>query len=377
MTDPGIPAIFITLTTLCSAIMIGVGFLPSPSRASVIWSSGFVCGMIASYLTLASTVAEGGSNPLLNAASGGFVLLTLGLIWVGVRVYGRRTRDLLLPTIAGTVLVTIVLAVLGVNHRGLAETIGMFVAAVILAWTVAELLALHDAPRTATLPLAIGAGAGAVFAALWFVIELIRPIDATDGMSGVIGVIHADAAMMQIVYFVTALVTTLLLSRGAEGRSVNETHAGFDRVARDRLARAARAGDAWWSLLDVRLDDPLELREATSTLAFTRVLDRFARDVVDAVPPEADIEQVDQTRVLVLLPRPDAAVRPVMQGLLERLSTVSEGQSASVRLSASIGWASVSSCGHDLDELTQAAAAAAEEARQEGGDRWERAVAEG
>ena len=116
------------------------------------------------------------------------------------------------------------------------------------------------------------------------------------------------------------------------------------------------------------------IREASSSMAFARVVDRFALDVTETMPAEADLRRVDPTRFLVLLPRHDSAVRPILRTLLDRVSTVSEGQFAALRLSTSVGWSNVAVCGWDLDALTLAAGDACDAAQRAGGDRWERAL---
>lgn len=375
MIDASIAPVLITLTTLCTVIMIGVGFLPRPSRESVIWSSAFTSAMGASYLAQAAASADVAP---LNAMSAGFALLALGLVWVGVRVRAGRTRVFLLPTIAAAIGGTAVLLVLQRSPGvalDVAEAVGVVLAAAALIATSTELVALRGATRVAVLPLAVGAGVSSVFALIWVVTRVLRPTNDTAAVASAVDTIRADLGIMAIIYLVTALVTTLLLCRTEAAPTDTVPGAGFDRVARDRLSRAERAGDAWWSVLEVRLDDPQVLREASSTLAYSRVLERFANDLLDVVPPEADIEMLDPTRALVLLPRHDPAVRPIIRALLDRLTTVDDDQSITVRLSASVGWASVSMFGFALDDLVHAASAAADDAQRAGGDRWDRAIA--
>ncbi|KDA05216.1 hypothetical protein DC31_02130 [Microbacterium sp. CH12i] len=76
----------------------------------------------------------------------------------------------------------------------------------------------------------------------------------------------------------------------------------------------------WWSLLDIRLDDPDDIRLASSSAAFNAVAEKFA------------------------------PTRP----------------------SASIGWAPVAAVGYEFETLVNAASHAAETAYAKGGDRWER-----
>ena len=52
-----LPAMLVTLATLVCCLMIGLGFLYRPSRASAIWSGAFVAAMVASYVSAARSVA--------------------------------------------------------------------------------------------------------------------------------------------------------------------------------------------------------------------------------------------------------------------------------------------------------------------------------
>lgn len=83
---------------------------------------------------------------------------------------------------------------------------------------------------------------------------------------------------------------------------------------------------------------------------------------------------MSRTQILVLIPRPDTAVRGLMSQLLERIGTFTDQQAVPVRLSASIGVAAAPLADWDLDRLRAAAGEAAAHAQVSGGDRWERAV---
>ncbi len=362
-----IQPLLITLSTVCTTIMIGLGFLPHPSRESAIWASAFVAAMVSTYFNAAAEPL-GGVWP--HAIAEALNLAGLGLIWVGIRVRVGRRWILLVPTLLLSALIGVALTFgTGTPAQPLIMTVGLVLVAAVSAAIVVELFAVRTTQRAATLPLTVAAGLVSVFALIWLVSGLMR---AASGGKATLLMAHQYAPAVAIVTLVTALVTLLLLVRAEAPRRDGDA-VGFRAVARDRLARAERFDDAWWSVLDVRLDDPLALREASSALAYTRVLDRFASDVSAVFPAEADLDRVEATRMLVLLPRHEAAVRPLLRALLERVSTMSSDQSIDVRLSASIGWASVALVGYDLDDLVAAAAAAADEAQLSGGDRWERA----
>jgi GGDEF domain-containing protein len=364
----GIPTIMIALATVCTATMIGLGFLQRPSRESAIWSAAFIAPM-------ASTYVEGGTGPgdapWLEASGDGLMFLAVGMVWVGIRVRRGRRQVLLVPTIAVAVVLVFTLAL--ADGTMAEDAVGMgelLLFATISATTAVELVGMRNAPRAVTVPLALSSGLISLFALLWLCTDFV---DDRMRLLGNIPAAQDYTPVVTAITLVTALTTLLLLTRAEIPASAHAPLTGFRAIARDRLDRAERFDDAWWSLLDVRLDDPAVLREASSTQAFTHVLDRFASDVSAVFPAEADLDRVTPARMLVLLPRHEAAVRPLLRALLERVATVSSDQSIAVRLSASIGWASVSRVGYDLDDLIAAAASAADEAQVSGGDRWERA----
>jgi GGDEF domain-containing protein len=156
-------------------------------------------------------------------------------------------------------------------------------------------------------------------------------------------------------------------------RSAQGPQAGFDRIVPARLARARETADVRWSLLDIRLDDPDDLRRAFGGERFERVASRFADAVTASLPADADVRRDSPTSFTVLVPRRREALRQLAADLLERVSRVDESRPMPVRISASIGWAETEVLGHDLDDLCAAAAAANLEARNLGGDRWARA----
>jgi len=366
MTD--VQPLLITLSTVCTVLMIGLGFLPYPSRESAIWASAFIAVMVATYFDTAADVL-GGLWPRVIAEA--LNIAGLGLVWVGIRVRIGRRWVVLTPTVVTAALLGAGLVLSADTPvQPFIVTVGLLLTALIATAIAVELFAVRTTQRIVTIPLSVAAGFIAMFAVIWFIASLTQ-----QGIVGVGRLVMAQeyAPTAAVVIMVTALVTLLLLVRHDAPTTSAESATGFRAIAGDRLARAERFDDAWWSVLDVRLDDPIALREASSALAYSRVLDRFASDVSAVFPAEADLDHVEPTRVIVLLPRHEAAVRPLLRTLLERVATVSSDQSIDVRLSASIGWASVSLLGYDLDDLLTAASAAADEAQLSGGDRWERA----
>lgn len=368
-----LPAMLVTLATLACCLVIGLGFLYRPSRASAVWSGAFVTAMVASYVSAARSVAGSGDTPWLDAAASGLLVLALGLVWVGLRAHRGRRRVMIVPafTIA-VVLAVVLLLTAGTDAEGPVRALAAALVGLAAAGIAAELAVVRATQRAVRIPLLAGAGVTLVYACVW--IAAGAPWDGSGRLSPSLPAVAEFAPMLAVILVVTSLTTVLLIARAEVAPTAEQAAGGFRAVARDRLARAERLDDSWWSLLDVRLDDPVALREASSTLAYTRVLDRFADDITAVFPAEADIDRVDPTRFLVLLPRHVPSVRPLLRTLLDRVSTVSAAQPLDVRLSASVGWARAGEVGYDLDDLIVAASVAADAAQLSGGDGWERAA---
>ncbi len=373
MTHIDVTIVLVAIATTCTIMMIGLGFLPFPGRAASIWSAGFALAMLSCYLLVAAD--QIGSEPLRGAAHGP-ILCAAAYTWVGLRARRGREPIMLIPTIVVFSAFTIALGLAAETPvYGPLFRLAFFMAAVTGGLTAWELLRLRKAEREMALPLLVvsfGFVGLAVVVAVDGVMRLAR---------GAIGQTESDMRdlydineLVALLYFVCALVTLLYLVRRGAPKPEHQQTVDFFSIARDRLSRAKKADDRWWSLIDVRLDDPTELLEASSGRAFQRISARFVSDIRDVMPPEADVHVVSPTQVLVLLPRPDTAVRGYLSRLLEQSGTLTDQSSVPIRLSASIGVAAAPLADYDLDKLCAAAADAAAHAQVSGGDRWERAV---
>ncbi|WP_060915955.1 hypothetical protein [Microbacterium oleivorans] len=373
MTHIDVTIVLVALATTCTIMIIGLGFLPFPGRAASIWSSGFALAMLSCYLLVAAD--QIGSEALRGAAHGP-ILCAAGFAWVGLRARRGTEPIMLVPTIVVFSIATIVLGLTADTPAyGPVFRLVFLVAAVASGLTAWELLRLRTSEREMALPLLV----------VSFGFVGLAVVVAIDGVarlaSGTLGQAESDMRdlydineLVALLYLVCALVTLLYLVRRGAQKPEQQHTVDFFSIARDRLVRAHAAGDRWWSLIDVRLDDPTELLEASSGRAFQRITARFENDIREVMPPEADIHRVSPTQVLVLLPRPDTAVRGYLSRLLERIGTLTDQPAVPIRLSASIGVAAAPLAEYDLDRLCEAAADAAQHAQVSGGDRWERAV---
>ncbi|WP_065570921.1 hypothetical protein [Microbacterium oleivorans] len=365
--------VLVAVATTCTIIMIGLGFLPYPGRAASIWSSGFALAMLSCYLLVA---ADQIGSAALRGAAHGPILCAAAFVWIGLRARRGREPIMLIPTIVVFSASTIALGLTAETLAyGAVFRVSFLLAAVTAGLAAWELLRLRKPEREMSLPVIV-VSCGFVGLALLVAIDgLVRVADGTIGETeSDLQNLYDLNEVVALLYLICALVTLLyLVRRGAQSSDPRQT-VEFFGVARDRLVRAKDAGDRWWSLIDVRLDDAGELLDASSGRAFQRITARFADDIRTVMPPEADIYAVSPTRILVLLPRPDTAVRGLLSRLLDRIGTLTDQPAVPIRLSASIGVAAAPLADYDLDRLREAASEAAAHAQVSGGDRWERAV---
>lgn len=370
----GLSTALVALSTLCTLLYIGLGFLPRPSRAAAVWALAFCGTMISSYVWAAADLVDSAG---LRGAASGFMVAMVGLVWLGlcVRRNAGGTAEAGLrwiPVVGFLVAAPLALGVLAETEAFLTAVRLVFgVSAVFSALTVAELVRLGPLLRDEIMPLALMSALSVLFATLGLVHEAVRLVTGQDAAQ-LLATTRNLNMLGSLLFVVTAVVTLLLLTRRGAAVAALVDRSSFEAVARDRLARAEATSDRWWSVLVVRLDDPESLRDASSTNAFEQMADRFAQVVRLMLPAESDIDQRGATEFVVLLPRPVGAVRQVLANLLEQVAEAGADAPLAVRLSASVGWAQVEVVGYDLTELIVAAGAAADEAQELGGDRWYR-----
>lgn len=373
MIDVDVTTVLVALATTCATIIIGLGFLPFPSRMAAIWSAAFAVAMLSTYLIVA---ADSIDSSMLRAASNGPLLCAAGLLWVGLRVGRGRKRVYLRPLVVSFIVLTLALGLTAETEwYGLVFRVTFGLAGLCSTLAAIDLVHISKPLRDLSLPLVVATTAFSALALLLVIDGVVFAIENGRGQTEIdlLG-IRAMNELVAGVYLVCALVTLLSIIRGGDVQTRVRETSDFRLVAQERLDRAKAARDKWWSVLNVRLDDADELLEASNGRAFDRVTTRFGNDIRAVMPPEADIHALSPTQYVVLLPRPDTAVRAILSRLLERIGTVTDQQAIPVRLSASIGLAAAPLADYDLTRLCAAASDAAEHAQISGGDRWERAV---
>jgi len=371
MINSGLGVVQIAVTTLCTIAYVGLGFLPRPNRAAATWSIALALSMVSSYGWAAANVM---GNDGLRAASVGLVLGATLLVWSGARAYRGLERTGLGVALAGTAGSAIVLWITQIlGFYPMAFRVVFAATAVVSALTILELLRLTGREKDEALPLVFVSAGYIVVSVIGLVDGAIQFFGSGAAAAGSnLQLMRELNSMSSIIYTFGALLTFLLLTRRTPPAGPARAQSVFEAVATDRLARAEEAGDQWWGVLDIRLDDPVDIREVASTSAYDQIAERFARDVRTTLPADADIDAHGTSRFTALLPRPDAATRQLLSQLLSRVSTAGPDAPLAVRLSASIGWASVAIVGYRLEDLLAAADEAATHAQRSGGDRWER-----
>lgn len=358
----------VAVVTVLAALVLGLATIARPSRATVIWGAAFGLGMLGAYLWLAGH--QTGFQPLRSAASA-LLLCFEPLIWIGLRMYlGRRAPWW--PVLAFIAVAISLLIATSDTAWYLPSFHIVFLGSGVFAGLVAyELLRRQPVSRDIVLPLALASGG-------FVVVSIVSGISAlTMGMASTepqLEALRGMNAVGTLVVSTCAAFTLVLMVRVGDRRPAEAD--GVAQRARRRLRKAEAQNDRGWSVLDVRLDDPADLREATTGAEFARIVARFHDDIQEALPPLADAERVADDRAIVVIRASDEAVRFHIRAVLARISDFPRDAAGDgFRASASIGWASAEACGYDYDALVMAAAEAAGRAREAGGDQWKRAAA--
>ncbi|PRA81969.1 hypothetical protein [Microbacterium sp. MYb66] len=357
----------VAVVTVLTVLVIGLGTLARPSRATVTWGAAFGLGMLGAYLWLAGQQTD---EPMLRGAASALLLCFEPLVWIGLRLhFGRRARwSLVIPYVL--VAPALLTATAGTAWY-LPSFHLVFLGSAVYGGLVAyELLRGRPSGRDIVLPLAL-ASCGLVVVAIVSAVSAM--ISGGAGTDAQLSALRGMNAVGTLVVSTCAAFTLVLMVRGEE-KSRGDNDDVADR-ARSRLRKAESQNDQPWSVLDIRLDDPADLREASTGSAFALLVDRFHDDIQEALPALADADRVEDGRTIVVIRGSDESVRHHLRGILTRISVIERGTTvAGIRSSASIGWATASVVGYDYDALVAAAGRAAVRARAAGGDQWKRAT---
>ncbi|QNA92010.1 MULTISPECIES: hypothetical protein [unclassified Microbacterium] len=357
----------VAVVTVLTALVVGLATLARPSRATITWGAAFGLGMLGAYLWLAGQQTQ---EQALRAAASALLLCFEPLVWIGLRMhFGRRVSWW--TVIPFLVVAPTLLVATAETAWYLPSFHIVFLGSGVFGALVAyELLRVRAAVRDIVLPLAL-ASCGLVIVAVVSAVSALIAGDA--GTDAQLSALRGMNAVGTLVVSTCAAFTLVLMVRGEEKR-VDAGDAA--ERARRRLRKAESQNDQPWSVLDIRLDDPADLREASTGAAYTLIIDRFHEDIREALPASADADRVEDGRAIVVIRGSDESVRHHLRAILTRISIIDRDTTVTgIRASASIGWATVSVVGFDYDALVAAAGRAAARARAAGGDQWKRATA--
>ena len=357
------------VTTLATALTVGLAFLVKPGTPTLAWSFAFTLATLATYGVVAG---EMGGSETLRRASLGALLGAPAFLWSGFRAaWGLRPHLWIGAAVAAAG--AVVLAASG----DLTWFTAAFRAAYFAASVFAVLFVVEWARMPARrnerllLPLVIASVGFGGFGAAILVAGFVLPPPGGDDFA----LVRAISSVGMLVYIACAVVGVIgtaaresLLTRPA---AVSGAWQRFERTAADRLARAQRSAEQW-SVIYLRLDDAADIRQTAGATAFANLAARFEEEVRAVFPAEADIGSPSAGTVVVLVPRPDAPVRDLLRAILERVTHLDVDGALPIRPTASAGWAPASVLGYDLDALVYTGREAANLASERGGDRWQR-----
>ncbi|MFS0892926.1 hypothetical protein [Microbacterium sp. 179-I 3D3 NHS] len=358
----------VAVVTVLAALVLGLATLARPSRATIVWGTAFSLGVLGAYLWLAGHQMD---RAVLRAAASGILLGFEPLVWLGLRFHlGRRAPVWL--AVAFAVLVPCLLVLASGTVWYLPAFHVVFLGAGVFAALIAyELLRRQPVSLDVVLPLAL-ASCGFVVVAV--VTGVLAIISGGAGSEAQLAALRGMNAVGTVVVSTCAAFTLVLMVR-APHPSAGRADDAAQRAAQ-RLRKAEAQNELSWSILDIRLDDPADLREASTGSAYALIVKRFHQDIEEALPAAADAHRVGDARAIAIVRGGDEAVQHHIRDILNRISSLERDSSFDgIRASASIGWATVSTVGYDYDVLVAAAGEAAVRARADGGDRWKRATA--
>ncbi|GGH39817.1 diguanylate cyclase domain-containing protein [Microbacterium album] len=357
----------ITVTTLAAIMMIGLGFLPRPSRATLMWSLAFSLALLSTSLTVTATGLE---LETLRRASLGVLFSSQVLVWAGLRAWRGA------PSMGWVVLPVGAAAALALTSAGDGAGFSVVFRIVFLgigvfpALTLLELARIPEGGHRMLRPLRVASIAFALIALVSAATIFLFPASGPEDLV----LTHSVNWIGLLVNAVCTLVSLLWLAQGATPgrRDVPTRWAHFSTLGADRLTRAREREERSWSLLSIRLDDIPDLRDACGEAGFGELSDSFESCVRRAFPADADIGRRGDGWMVVLAPRTTEVLREQVRELLVTVTALGPAAGATVPLSASVGWASVSAAGYDLSDLLRSADDALGVAAAHGGDRWER-----
>ncbi|GAA5093568.1 hypothetical protein GCM10025760_23950 [Microbacterium yannicii] len=357
------------ITTLATMLAIGVAFLLRPGPPTLYWSFAFTLAMLATFGVVAGQITD---MEGLRRASLGALLGAPAFLWSGFRAaWGLRPYVWVGAVVAGACAVVLAsiddLAWFTMAYRTAFFAASVFAGLFVLDWA-------RSASRRSdrlVLPLVIVSIAFFVMGLATFVAGFVYPPSGGDDFM-LLRLVSSVGMLVYVACAVVAVVGTTARDSGL-GRpaAVSTGWHQFERIAGERLLRAERTPEQW-AVVYLGLDDAPDIRQTAGAAAFARLSERLQEEVRAAFPAESDVGSPAPGDVVVLVPRPDAAVRDLLRTILDRITRLDVHGALPIRPTASAGWAPASVLGYDLDTLVYTGREAARVASEKGGDRWER-----
>jgi len=356
------------VTTLGTVLVVGLAFLPHPSRATLLWSIGFLVATVSVVLAVMATIGD--AEPLRRVTLAGLLSCSF-FAWSGLRAWrgARSLAWLYAPTLVALVLILVVPG--DTRWFSVAFRVAFLVSAVFPALTAWDLWRMPERRDLLLQPLLITSASYAVFAVAGAVAGVFYP--PTDGDD--LALVRTLNALGMLIYVICLAVSIVWLSQQRRPSAARPPIAEWTRfrdVARDRLARAEAADEEAWALLVIRLDDEANVRAAAGNLSYAHITAEIDAHVRRIFPADADIGRQAAGRIVVLVPRSTVVIRELVRRLLTAISGYDGPYQTMLQNSASVGWVSVDVGGYDFSALLGAATMAVERAESAGGDRWYR-----
>lgn len=374
LVPPGAGDLVIGLTTavtVCTALMIWIGLLGRATRATLLWTLALLLALLGSYGLLAS--AAMGTDVMQHPLGFGIAFGVPLVIWSGLRA-AQDLRPHAWIGLAQSIASVAILTATTNTPAGFAVFRWLFLASAVgAALGVVEVLRGTFRGSRFGYPLVVAS-------ALLLLLSGVGVAGSIAGTTRESGVLFMRGVVIALtVYVICTTVSLLFLANRRPGaRDALEALDAFmpeplmRAVVRERLRRAQARDEHNWSFIDFRLDDAKDLREATGEAAFGAMARRFEDTVVATFPAEADLCRLAPGRMLVFASQPAGAIREWVRVVLIEMSTPHPDAPTSLRISASAGIAEVDPATDTFDSLVDAAGAVADEAQDQGGDRWKR-----
>ncbi|GAA3203542.1 hypothetical protein [Microbacterium terregens] len=362
MLGPSLTVSHLAIATVCTAMMLGLGFLARPGKATALWSAMYVVWLTSAFLGVTADLVDSGALWLVAV---GLIISVPAYTWSGLRAFRGAPSYAWIPVAVSIAAIGILILSAGQPGFHLVGRAVFLAGALFNVLVVQELFRGPQRAQGFTVPLILSSGA-------WVVLGVVGIFAGALNLAENYELLTQSNAVAAMIYQIAALATLLFMIRDTPPPIAPSTTAAFYAQAADRLDRAKSAGEHTWTLLDIRLDDADELRAATGGSRFAQRSERFHEAVRSAFPAEADVAAVSEGRALVLVSRTASAVSASIRRLMTDLEAIDKDLPTAPQVSASIGWADVSTAGYEFEGLLAAADARAEAAVAEGGDRWKR-----